>query len=197
MERRLSSLSSSPNDLQEIQSQVGRMLTRIKMVAPFTVLSTLENLVEVASRHGHKDAAYWKKALEECRGHEGTDGFPDLVKQLFGSAEDKRVSAAIQGWKKSRLLEQSQPGRSVAAGNVEPATAQLVTPPPPPPYPHPYYPPLAYYPYPPNPYRSPRGRGRGSRNPAGQRPGAGLCYVCNEPGHKALECPKRQPQAKA
>ncbi len=73
------------------------MLSRVKVVQMYTVLATLENLIQMAARHTHKEAAYWLKALEECWAYDGKPGFPELVKQLFRSAKDKRVAAAQQG----------------------------------------------------------------------------------------------------
>ncbi len=195
MERRLSVLGRTSNEMEDIQAQVSRMLTRVKVVGSYTVLTTLEQLVEVAQRHGHKDATYWRKALEECRSHEGSDGFADLVKSLFGSAEDKKVSAAVQGWMKGRMLEQPGPQRQTQASSQE--VVALPPPPPPPPPHYPYYPP-PYYPYPQSPYRhSSRGRARAANRSAGrQQSEEQLCFVCSEPGHRALQCPKRQATGK-
>ncbi len=115
MERRLSILGRTSNEIEYIQAQVSRMLTRVKVIGSYNVLSTLEQLVEVAQHHGHKNAAYWQKALEECRTHEESDGFADLFKSLCGSAEVKKNSAAVQGWMKGCMLEQPGPQRQTQA----------------------------------------------------------------------------------
>ncbi len=192
LQRQVDGMSSSTGEVEDAFSQVNRMMSRIKMVQPFVALAALENLVDVATKHGHKDATYLRKALLECRSREDDPGFADLVCQLFGSAEDRKVAAVVHGWRKAKRVE----------GEATLPSAPGVTPAPTPPqsfYPPPFSPYAVPVPFP--GYSPPPGNVRGrnpqSRRPGPRAPGGASCYFCREPGHLIATCEKAKAAAAA
>lgn len=196
MEARLEGLSGQ-SEVEEAQAQVSRMMGRIRLLQPYTIMAALETLVEVACRQGHKEAEYYKKALAECRQREHDEGFPDLVKHLFGTSEDKKIVQAVQAWRKHQKVDPSPASASGSAGPPSPAQSGFH------PSPYPSYPVYSGYPYPPPFPPSPYSQqsGFGPRRRPGQRrmqydgKPAGACFFCKEAGHRIADCKKAKAAA--
>jgi len=195
LEEKLAKADGGPSEVEQAQAQVGRMLGRIAVIDQHVVISTLEVLVEAAAACHHKELGYYKKALQEVKRHEGEEGFCQLVAQLFGTSEDKRVISAVASWRKVVRAEE-KPARPVAPksqGAPVQAPPQAAHYPPPPMYPMGYMPPFM----PPQHYaqvspgaRRARGAGHGSRRGARSGSGEGFrCFGCDEVGHRVSDCP--------
>lgn len=201
MERRL----AVPTEVDQALAQVRRLIGRITVVKDHVIIETLEGLVEAGTKCDHKEALYWRKAFEQCARREGEEGFRDLVCDLFGSAEDRRVATAVMNWHKLQRAEgKGQRERRKCGG--KPGPDDKDDPPPPmtqtvqyqpqviahpPPFMMPYG---APYSSPPSYNVQPRGH-RGSQGkrpwfrsqPQGAASGTG-CYGCGQEGHKVIEC---------
>ena len=156
-----------------------------------TVISTIEHLVEVAHRAQSKEAEFYKQALVEIRRNEDSDNLGDLLVQLFGSPEARRVATAVQSWHKLRK------GEHVGAEKAKTPASRATSPVPhyvPAPYP---YPPPPTYAYPPAPapgvghsgaYGSRRGTYGSSRGGRSYFRFRGKCFSCGEFGHRVSDC---------
>ena len=195
LEEKLSKAEGGASEFDQAQAQVRRMLGRISLVQPHIVLATLEVLVETAQRGGHKEADYYKAAFAEARRHETDEGFGQLVTQLFGSAEDKRVASALTNWHKVVKAESGVAKQAQQHDSLNPQQAQMqpafYAPAPPSPFYMPSRAPFKFY----QPFYGQQGNARrgGSlgvmRRPPKSREGQGsACYGCGEQGHRVADC---------
>ena len=94
MEERLRSVEQTVSTLRH-GSPVEDALHQIRILAPHVLLSAVELLVEQAALVAHKDATFYSKALRACREINSIHDLCSLCLKLFGSSDDKKISAAL------------------------------------------------------------------------------------------------------
>ena len=135
--------------------------------------------------------------MQACRQYENHDDICTLCLKLLGSSEDKKFSATIADWVKTKRYE-NKVDIKVQDKSVNPASVQNLPGQPSLPYPCPQYP----YPFPMNfnpgfPFNgtfAPPFMGMGMNRPGnGPRPmrkRGTNCFYCKASGHFINECPK-------
>ena len=79
----------------EALKSVRALAGRPKLTPPSVLIAALEFLVECANKASHPEADFFSKALQACRQFENHDDISNLCLKLFGSSEDKKISATI------------------------------------------------------------------------------------------------------
>ena len=180
--------------VEEAIRQINVLAGRPKLTSPAVIIAAVESLVDVATRTSHKDLEYYCKALQACRRFEASPDLCSLCLRLFGSQEDKKISAAIAEWSKQQKYEEPKENscNTQGSGNLHGSVNSQGAPQ------YPFWPQMWGPPnvqnFPPNngmhyfrPYPfvgGPMGNGMG-------RPRmGGVCYYCKRKGHFVANCPK-------
>ncbi|KAJ8302605.1 hypothetical protein KUTeg_019001, partial [Tegillarca granosa] len=102
MEKSVSDLASEKSQLKvdDALREVRVLASRPKLTQPHVLIAALENLVDVATKVGHKDSDFFSKALLACRRYDDEGDVCGLCMKLIGSAEDKKVASAVNEWAK-------------------------------------------------------------------------------------------------
>ena len=101
METMVSSLRPTA-PVEDALHQIRVLAARPALTAPHVLLAAVELLVEQAALSGHADAPFYSKALRACREMSTVEDLGGLCLKLFGSAEDKKISAALSEFAKSK-----------------------------------------------------------------------------------------------
>ncbi|CAC5426858.1 unnamed protein product [Mytilus coruscus] len=73
-----------------------------KITSPSLLLASMEVQVECVLKAGHIDTDFFCKALQACRQYETNPDICSLCLKLLGSNDDKKISAAIAEWVKTK-----------------------------------------------------------------------------------------------
>lgn len=93
----LDNLKNRSNEMQvdEALSYVRTLATRPKLTTPSVLLAAIEMLVDATNKAHHKDSVMFSKSYSICKKFEDNTDFCGLVLKLFGSQEDKQISALV------------------------------------------------------------------------------------------------------
>lgn len=96
MKEDLKALKNRRDDLpvDDALSSVSSLASRPSLTSYNVSVAAIETLIEVANKANHKDASLFSKSCAICKRYEDNE---DLVLKLFGTLEDKKIAADVDG----------------------------------------------------------------------------------------------------